>query len=465
MAKKKKQPKIQLLSPENYIRQKARNLPIHECLINEDWENSKIAHIVITRIHANGNVTVASYLVDLLCLGVKDTMYLFNVSQEEYAEFLEELNSGMNMGRVEYELVHNIIFATIEFASEFGFKPYKDFTSVTQYMLEEDNDDIELIEIECGKNEKPVFIKTPFFTEGEANKIINQLEKTAGKGNFDVVNGEDGDEMDFDEETDDDWGLDDEYNMMSFDEKIELFNELIANWLDDITEDDQKRLIALTDSIYFTDICDDDEVEDCCNRWAVETEMTIDEEVYTAELLSQEPGRIITEEEAMELDEIDILTNDKPRKVEKYLNELKKKWGNIAYLNYKELKYLELNKPKEYEKKVKDYCTQFSYFPLFKIEVYRYTFLNSAKTDNLEIIEFENIFEGRSSITEAEMFEFQLTKLISLIARGKINETEAMYYVLDDLELNENYYRYLISMLTLMRIDLLKIYLDKKEKL
>jgi len=62
-------------------------------------------------------------------------------------------------------------------------------------------------------------------------------------------------------------------------------------------------------------------------------------------------GRTITEEEEFELDELDMLMNDKSRKVEKCLNELKKKWGDIAYLNYRELKYLELHKPKEYEKK------------------------------------------------------------------------------------------------------------------
>ena len=460
MAKSKKQSNVQLLSPENYIRQKARNLPIYECRINDNWKEMGSASIVIARIHANGNRTMAVYMVDLLCLGVKDTLYMFNATEEEYDDLLESLSEELDMIKVDYVLVHNIIFTANEYAAELGFKPHKDFTSVTQYMLEEDTDDIELIEIECGRKGKPLFIQTEETPDAEANRIIKQLGKAVGEGNFEVIYGEDGDEMDFDDESDEDWGLDDEYNVMKYDEKISLFRELTANGLDDLPDDDKKRLIALTDSIYFMDICDDAEVDHFCNRWAVESDMVIDEEEYTAELLSQEPGRTITEAEELELDELDILINDKPKKVEKYLNELKKKWGNIPYLNYKDLKYLELNKPKEYKKKITEYCAQFSQFSLLKLEGYKHALINSAKTDDLKLVEFEDIFRGRSSITETEMFEFQMMKLLTLIARGKMNEIEAMYNVLDDLNLSDEYYRYLKTMLTLTRINLLQDYLE-----
>ncbi len=462
MAKNKKQPNVQLLSPENYIRQKARKLPVYECYINSDWQKMKSVEIVISRIHANGNLTVGAYMVDLLCLGVKDTLYLFNAPKEEYEDMLETLSETLDMIKTDYVLVHNIIFAANEFATELGFKPHKDFTSVTQYLLEEDTDDIELIEIECGHKGRPLFIKTENTPEAQASRIIKQLEKSAGAGNFDVIYGEDGDEVDFDDEPDEGWGLEDEYNLMTYEEKIKLFRELSVNGLEDINDDDKQRIMALTNSIYYMDICMDDKVDDFCNRWAVESEMTIDKEPYTAELLSQEPGRTITEEEEFELDELDRLMNDKSRKVEKCLNELKKKWGDIAYLNYKELKYLELHKPKKYEKKVEDYCTRFSFFSLFKLEKFRHAIIKSTKTDKVNLIPFEVIFEGRSSITESEMFEFQMTKLLLLITRGKINELEAMYNVVDDLNLGEYYYSYLKTMLLLTRLDILQKYLEKK---
>lgn len=70
MAKNKKTNNAnQKLSPENYIRQKARSLPIYECWITSNWKNSGLASICISRIHSNGNLTLGMYLVDLYCLG------------------------------------------------------------------------------------------------------------------------------------------------------------------------------------------------------------------------------------------------------------------------------------------------------------------------------------------------------------------------------------------------------------
>ena len=53
--KKKKKGKVVqfLLSPENYIRSRARNLPLFECMISEGWKESGMANILIARNHIN----------------------------------------------------------------------------------------------------------------------------------------------------------------------------------------------------------------------------------------------------------------------------------------------------------------------------------------------------------------------------------------------------------------------------
>jgi len=45
MANKNKGKVIPMLSPENYIKTKARSLPIYECIVNADWEESKTAMV------------------------------------------------------------------------------------------------------------------------------------------------------------------------------------------------------------------------------------------------------------------------------------------------------------------------------------------------------------------------------------------------------------------------------------
>ncbi|MDR0508074.1 MAG: hypothetical protein LBH32_14860, partial [Dysgonamonadaceae bacterium] len=202
-----------LLSPENYIRQKSRSLPIVKCSVNKNWELSGLASIFIVRRHSNGNFTFCTYLVDKDCLGVKDTMYYFNEPQERLDEYEEKVISGYEPEEISYDLAHNIIFAAIEFAEEYGFKPHRDFTAVTQYFLEEDDDSIPIIDIHCGnKNGEPVYVNNGYETPALQQRIINQLEKTAGNGNYEVyINADDNrlgenylDEDEFEEDDDED---------------------------------------------------------------------------------------------------------------------------------------------------------------------------------------------------------------------------------------------------------------------
>ena len=182
MSKQKSTNQNPPLSPENYIRQRSKNLPIGECFINPDWKTNKMCQVVVTRKHVTGNVTACVYLVDLMCLGVKDTMFKFNAPISEVMELLER--NGNQLIKIPYELAHNIVYAALEYAQEWGFKPHRDFTSVTSHFLEEDTDNIPLIEIECGLHGKPCYTNTGFDNPTREREILAQLERTAGKDNY-----------------------------------------------------------------------------------------------------------------------------------------------------------------------------------------------------------------------------------------------------------------------------------------
>lgn len=149
---KKQQPKQ--LSPENYIKTKARTLPIDACYINSDWKENGLANVFVVRKHTNGNFTFGVYLVDLFALGTKDTFFNFN----QPPDVLNNLLFRANIVKTDYNLVHNIVFGGNEYALENGFKIHKDFEKLTKYILEIDDDIIPLIDIEFGKEGKPFLI-------------------------------------------------------------------------------------------------------------------------------------------------------------------------------------------------------------------------------------------------------------------------------------------------------------------
>ena len=245
MAKKNKAKVIQMLSPENYIRQKARTLPILECLVNNEWEETGLANIMVSRKHTNGNITMGMFLVDLKCLGIKNAFYRFNISESEYRELLGKMEENMDMESISYTLAHNIVYAGIEFAEEYSLKPHKDF-SVAKYILEEDTDDIELTEIECGKNEKPLYVQGPLDNDVRARQIIAHLEKHAGPGNYHyILTGDNNNEPEEDGIYDD---LEEEFGDLPVDQKISMIEELAGEGVY-LSQTDQQKLAYLSASV------------------------------------------------------------------------------------------------------------------------------------------------------------------------------------------------------------------------
>ncbi len=165
MAKKKQHKQQPQLDPFAYIRTKARTLPIYKCYINSNWKEKGLASIIVARQHTTGNFTTGMYIVDTFCKGLVQTYTKFN-GDEDILKFNLELHippegDFITLMEIDYTLAHNIIYGAISFAEENGYKPHKDFETF-KYILEEDDEDIELIEIDFGVDGKPFLIERDY---------------------------------------------------------------------------------------------------------------------------------------------------------------------------------------------------------------------------------------------------------------------------------------------------------------
>ncbi|MCY7358827.1 MAG: hypothetical protein LH609_15490 [Rudanella sp.] len=188
MSKSKNKPKHQIQvvpkTDKQYLTTgMARRLPIVECWINPDWRQKGMSTIVLARQHKNGGYTMGSYLVDTFCLGLKQTMFLVNQSPIKYRLKLGQLFTSQDCVPVDYVAAHNIIYGGIAYADELGFKPEKDWV-LTQYLLEADDDAVDLIDIEFGHNGRPFYMAGPYDKPAE---VLAKLEKAVGSGNFDYI--------------------------------------------------------------------------------------------------------------------------------------------------------------------------------------------------------------------------------------------------------------------------------------
>ena len=485
MAKSKKtKPKQPQLSPEAYIRTKARSLPLYECLLNSKWKEDGMAEVVVSRIHVNGNITFGVYMVDLFCMGVKDTFFNFNVPLEEYKEMVEQMTGPFSINKVEYALVHNIIFASLEYAGDLGFKAPKEYNQTTKYILEEDTEAVELIEIECGKNGKPLFVATDFYTPPQISGIINQLNAVVGEHNFEVIYEQNSHEED--DDSSDDWG-DDEDELFDFPdpELIQVYDGLTP----DVRRDkfltlypdfqaggaigNQNELLALSESIFANDVTDEDEVNQYLDKWADELLVGLAEDEYSAELLGISPEINLTEADFEEFDKLDLgLTEeDKEEMTEEEYAELEQlqmqkfidvqnKWGYIPYLKYIEMKRKD-EADEFFAEKLKACLAEFPDYPLFKIEMFR---LNSVGNSAVACPDFKYFFGNKTEITCKEMFEYQIIKIINMINKQTVNysQLEAQSVLIEELDLFPEYYTVISRMLLLSKVSLLSKYYSEK---
>ena len=142
LANMSKHKPIPPLSPEKYIRTKARTLPLGPAYINDGWKESGMASIIVTRQHVNKNITFAIFQVDLYCLGIKEALYYFNTDPDLIDDFKkkhEEMSGHDNrLNEVNYTLVHNIIYGALEYAEDLGFHPSKDFDTAVNILEKDD---------------------------------------------------------------------------------------------------------------------------------------------------------------------------------------------------------------------------------------------------------------------------------------------------------------------------------------
>lgn len=88
MAKKKKQAEQKQCSPQEYIRSRARTLPLGDCYVTSDWQECGEAVACVVRLHPQHTYTVGVYLIDTFCLGVKDSYWYFSIGEQNFEELM-----------------------------------------------------------------------------------------------------------------------------------------------------------------------------------------------------------------------------------------------------------------------------------------------------------------------------------------------------------------------------------------
>ena len=133
--------------------------------------------------HNGGKLSLAGYLVDVYCLGVKDSYVNLRMEPEDVNETFARVEDVCGpLREITYNEAHNIIYGAVEFAEEAGISPDKSFLT-SRLFLEEDTDDVPLIEYEFGRDGKHLLV---VHDKREADKYLPLMKQNLGD-NFDYI--------------------------------------------------------------------------------------------------------------------------------------------------------------------------------------------------------------------------------------------------------------------------------------
>jgi hypothetical protein len=165
----------------------ARNSPVIACLIRKGIFSDGIGTAVVARKMPNGYLGVGIYLLDVYCLGVKNS-YFTVLSENEYAERIKEIEVHEQLENIHPSCIRKLIDQCVDFAGDLGFRPHKDYKISHQLMLDMDPS-VCPNQYSFGKDGKPFYISGPHETEPQARKIVDTLLRRCGEGNFDYLVG------------------------------------------------------------------------------------------------------------------------------------------------------------------------------------------------------------------------------------------------------------------------------------
>ncbi len=181
--------------------------PIDRCMASEGLlqTDSKFGSMFISRRMPDGRLCVVRFLIDGLCLGVKDVHPMF-CYPSELSQQLEQ--SPETMQTITPAAAKKIVEHVIAFAAKFNIEPTPQYAKVAAIFDGIDSSQC-ATEFEFGRDGQAVFIAGPYDNDQRIGDIVEKLEATAGEGNYTI-------------EYDEAYGLDDELAGTSWSDDPEL---------------------------------------------------------------------------------------------------------------------------------------------------------------------------------------------------------------------------------------------------
>jgi len=157
--------------------------PVLGCVVPTQLFDTGIGTVVFARGEANGEIAMATFLVDVWCLGIKNAMYRVG-DAKDYAMCLRMASVAGPTEDWEPACVKKLLQEVTAWAGDLGFSPHPDARMGMALLGEGVDADECTREFSFGKEGKPFFTMGPHDSPRRTRQILETLECHCGAGNF-----------------------------------------------------------------------------------------------------------------------------------------------------------------------------------------------------------------------------------------------------------------------------------------
>jgi hypothetical protein len=169
------------LSPATQMRRSV-DAPIYECLVPEELFEGGIGSLVFSRELPTGDIAMVVFLLDVFCLGVKNTLAKV-VPEDEYRSMLEGISEHETLARIDPACARKLVEAAEAYAADLGFRPHPDY-QIGRMIFGDVDANACPMSFKFGKDGKPFYASGPYDTVEKSRRIVETLTRRCGPGGF-----------------------------------------------------------------------------------------------------------------------------------------------------------------------------------------------------------------------------------------------------------------------------------------
>lgn len=167
---------------------KAAARPIYCCLVQKGLFETGMGTVVLARTLPDGSLAMASFLLDVFCLGVKDALY-----RQAFAHDIDEMKDTFGVSDpllpADPSYARKLIREAVAYARSLGFEPHRDFADA-EPLFGDISADASDATFTFGRDGKPLYLAGPLDAPAVVERRLAQLTERLGPDGFEFVDDE-----------------------------------------------------------------------------------------------------------------------------------------------------------------------------------------------------------------------------------------------------------------------------------